>query len=454
MSNRFSGARNCADLITVDDESLLARYYGEVTTSPVLGVQPPKPYFEPAWAFPALDDDLRAFLSPATAKYELLPEYNGVSLRILDLRRNPATQTTKTFASLLIVARAVEHLRRTGEAIILFTPSSGNKAVALRDAVQRALDFGLATRQSLRIVTLTPERTIDKLRRSGLSEDPELLALNPVGVLPGDEPEAVKEIGANFVREFSLNNRPTTKLWATLNLDNYRQADQVRAFADYEFGAASVAGLRLIHAHAVSSAFGLLGYQAGLDRLVAMGHAVNQPGYLLVQHLGTCDMVLHSYFGSFDRSRVPAFRERGGEWVQDEVPIFPQRTWSPSEVLEETFYTRRPVTASHMSRLISDHGGGGIVVSLSECLQRYSECRELLESTDVSLPDDPRKIREWSMVMALTGVLNAIDRGVVRDVDGVVVHASGTYAVGDYDPLPVSAMTPVTSAADLHDLLS
>ena len=57
---------------------------------------------------------------------------------MLDLTGNPGTHTTKTFASLLIVARAVEYIRRTGEKVVIFSPTSANKGTALRDAVLRA----------------------------------------------------------------------------------------------------------------------------------------------------------------------------------------------------------------------------------------------------------------------------------------------------------------------------
>ncbi|SDW49742.1 hypothetical protein SAMN05421504_101749 [Amycolatopsis xylanica] len=423
--------------------NVLIRYYEEITGAQPI---PPGEGFEPGFAFPALDDRVAAFLEPATVTHHVLDEIAGVRLRLLDLRRNPATQTTKTLASLLLVARAVEHIRRTGEPILIFSPSSGNKAVALRDAVERALSNGLAEPHQLRIVTLTPASTTAKLRASRLSDDPELRRLNPVVVLRGSPPEAVKAIGAEFVREYRRGAQRAGQVWATLRLDNYQQADVVRAFTDHEFGAT---GPRVIHAHAVSSAYGLLGYQAGLDRLRATGADVDQPGYLLVQHLATCDMVLHSLFGDHDRARIPRYHLDKGLWRQHESPHFPATTWSPAETLEETFYTREPVTSAAMSGLIARHGGSGLAVSLHECLQRYAECRDLLRDTDITLPDDPRDLREWSLVMALTGVLTALDRDLVPNTDELVVHASGSYGVGDYTPLPPEHIVTVEDAAGL-----
>jgi hypothetical protein len=436
-----------------ENTNLLVRYYEELTSEPVAPATDRDGLFEPAFAYPALDADVAAFLAPATASGHNLDDVGGIGLRLIDFRRNPATHTTKTFPSLLLVARAVEHIRRTGQPILIFSPSSGNKAVALRDAVERALRFGLATPEQLRIVTLTPEATAEKLRRSRLSDDPHLRRLNPVVVLQGHATEAVKKVGAQFVREYSAGPQTAGRVWATLRLDNYRQADVARALYDHEFGSAGETDRRLLHAHAVSSAFGLLGYQAGLARLRARGLTVNQPGYLLVQHLATCDMVLHSLHGDFSRARIPSYRLRDGLWVQLQSPQFPSRTWTTGETLEETFYTHEPATAAEMSGLIAQHGGTGVVVSLLECMERYAQCRHLLRDTDISLPDDPRQLVEWSLVMALTGVLNAIDRGLVPDTEAIVVHASGSYSRADYAPIPADALIRVSDAAGVHAAL-
>ncbi|NEE51635.1 hypothetical protein G3M55_44405, partial [Streptomyces sp. SID8455] len=87
--------------------------------------------------------------------------------------------TTKTFASLHIVARAVQHIRQTGEPLLLTTPTSGNKGTALRDAVARAYAAGLATPEELRVLTVAPAHSRSKLRDGPLSADPALRAANP-----------------------------------------------------------------------------------------------------------------------------------------------------------------------------------------------------------------------------------------------------------------------------------
>jgi hypothetical protein len=102
-----------------------------------------------------------------------------------------------------------------------------------------------------------------------------------------------------------------------------------------------------------------------------------------------------------------------------------------------------------MKRLIRSDGGGGIVVSLYECLQRYASIRSLLASTNIALPADPRELREWSLVMALTGVLNAIDRGLLPEDVEVVIHASGSYGANDYTPISPSTLPTIR---DEHEL--
>ncbi|ASO21092.1 hypothetical protein FHR81_002060 [Actinoalloteichus hoggarensis] len=448
--HRATGSRS---LITCDSRSLLTRYYDLLAEFAARSEPPASSVdFEPSMRLPELDDKVVEFLSPATAGLYELGDVRGLPVRLLDLRQNPRTQTTKTFASLIIVARAVNHIRETGEPVILFSPSSGNKAVALRDAVARALTAGLVEPDQLRVVTLTPAQTTGKLRRSILSEDAELRRLNPVFVLDDAPPEAVKQVGREFTRLYVDSGFDRIRLWHSLRLENYRVADIVRALYDFEFGLAGRTDLRTVHAHAVSSAFGLLGYASGIEVLKERGHAVADPSFLLVQHLATCDMVLHSVEGSFDRGNVPAYAMRpDGVWVQDRSDHFPHRTWSPQETLEHTFYTHEPATAAEMSGLVSAHGGTGVVVSLLECMDRYAECRALLRASAVPLPEDPRDLTEWSLVMAVTGVLNAIDRGLLRDADGVTIHASGTYGRDDYTPLPSEWINHVDGAAQVLD---
>jgi hypothetical protein len=48
------------------------------------------------------------------------------------------------------------------------------------------------------------------------------------------------------------------------------------------------------------------------------------------------------------------------------------------------------------------------------------------------LPEDPARLREWSAVMALTGALNAIERGIVPPGHEIVLHGSGYYTDADY----------------------
>jgi hypothetical protein len=100
-----------------------------------------------------------------------------------------------------------------------------------------------------------------------------------------------------------------------------------------------------------------------------------------------------------------------------------------------------------MNDLIGRFGGDGIVVSRRECLQRYPLLRELFAATSIALPEDPAELREWSLVMALTGVLNAIDRGLVPARFEIVVHGSGSYTAQDYAPLAADAQ--VTGVQDI-----
>src|SRR5690348_4560547 len=86
--------------------------------------------FSPGFAFPEPTDAVRELYAAATAGWHRLGSYAGHRLSLLDLAGNPGTHTTKTFASLLIVARAVEYIRRTGEPITIFSPTSANKGTA------------------------------------------------------------------------------------------------------------------------------------------------------------------------------------------------------------------------------------------------------------------------------------------------------------------------------------
>jgi hypothetical protein len=439
--------------------NLLIDYYGWLPRVIDHLGQDPEPVldpdaFSPGFLLPELDEHVRRFLAVATAEWRPLADCAGTRLLLLDMTANPATNTTKTFASLLIVARAVEFIRRTGEPVIIFTPTSANKGVALRDAVERALAAGLASPDQLRIVMLAPARCRDKLRGSRLAIDPELRRRNPVLLYDGADPEGVKELGRRFVREHgrAVRARHGANLWFSLELRNYLIADAARAL--FEHDVARTAGARpRLHAHAVSSAYGLLGYSQGREVLEAAGLASpgDRPGFLLVQHLGAPDMVLSLHHGGFARERVPRFvlDPATGIFEQRQDPHFPATTYDPEEVLDPTFYTHEPATSPAMNALVSRFGGAGIVVSLHECLARYPLLRGWLQGTGRPLPLDPRTLREWSLVMAMTGVLNALDRGLIQAGHDVVVHGSGSYTTADYRPLDAEAITSVTTTDDI-----
>jgi uncharacterized protein DUF6002 len=408
--------------------------------------------FSPGFLLPDLDDDVRRFFAAAEAGWRPLADTGGHRTALLDLTRNPGTNTTKTFASLLIVARAVEYIRRTGERVLIFSPTSANKGTALRDAVLRAVRTGLVAPDQLRVAVLAPRDCLAKQRASALSDDGDLRELNPLLSYDGERSEDVKQLGRAFVQGYaqSAHDRAGLNVWFSLELRNYLIADAARAFFEHRVAPTAGAPPRL-HAHAVSSAYGLLGYNLGRDVLEAAGEAApgDRPGFLLVQHLGTPDMVLHLTRGDFDRAGVPAYRQADGLWRQDGDPRFPAVSYDPAEVLDPTFYTHRPPTAESMSALIKRYGGDGIVVSLAECLSLYARLREQLGGDAGPLPRDPRRLREWSLVMALTGVANAAERGLLPSGAELVVHGSGSYGDADFAPIPDEAVRTVRAVEDI-----
>lgn len=410
------------------------------------------PRFEAPHALPPPSERLARFFDASDVAVTGLAGYAGRRLRLLDLMRNPRTRTTKTFPSRVIVARAVEHIRRTGERVMIVSPSSGNKVTALRDAVLAAHEAGLARADQLAILAVVPAASRAKLWSSPLSTDSDARRRNPVALYAGPRPDQVKALAAGLVDSLgpSLYERSGTRLWYTLALDNYRIADTLRAYVEHDC-LPEVAGR--LHVHAVSSAFGLLGHDLGARRLAAAGHRTPTARYFLVQHLDTPDMVLSLYFGSAARDWLPAyeFDPAAGLYRQDADPRFPGATAAPDETLDPTFYTRQPPTSAEMNALIRAQGGGGIVVSGHECLQRYPLLRRMLEPAGCTLPADPADLREWSLVMALTGVLNGIDRGLV-DADDILVHGSGSYQAADFDPIPDSSLVTVRDAGDLTEL--
>ncbi|HET6213753.1 MAG TPA: DUF6002 family protein, partial [Micromonosporaceae bacterium] len=213
--------------------------------------------FSPGFELPALTEDVRRFFAAATATWRGLGEYGGHGLHLMDLTGNPGTHTTKTFASMLIVARAVEHIRRTGEAICIFTPTSGNKGIALRDAVGRAIEAGLVAPRELSVVVLAPVSTRHKFRRDALAADPHLRALNPLLRFTGADAEGVKPLGRAFVDGYAtqLFDKHGVNLWFSLELRNYLVADAARAAFEADASPTSSAPPRW-HAHSVSSGYG------------------------------------------------------------------------------------------------------------------------------------------------------------------------------------------------------
>jgi len=121
-------------------------------------------------------------------------------------------------------------------------------------------------------------------------------------------------------------------------------------------------------------------------------------------------------------------------------------------VLDRTFYTHRPATAPEMTRIIRTHGGDGIVVSARECRDRYPQLRDRLAAVGFRALDDLGELREWSLLMALTGVCNAIDRDLVPVGHDIVVHGSGWYTAADYRVLRDTA--PVTDPDGIMRLIT
>jgi len=426
--------------------NLIVDYYDTIAAAAaVSGAEPGgpagSPGFAPAFTMPELTEEIRGFFAAATATWRHLGDYRGHPVSMMDLTGNAGTRTTKTFPSLVIVARAVEHIRRTGDRVCLVTPTSANKGVALRDAVARALAAGLVSADRLRVVVLAPASTAHKFRVDALAADPGRRSANPLLRYPGTDPEGVKALAREFVdvwAERAYAERGEA-LWFSLALPNYLVADTARAAFEAEVSPTRDAPPRW-HVHAVSSAYGLLGYNLGRDLLEADGRATpaDRPGFLLVQHLGTPDMVLSLRHGSFSRDHLPRYGRAADGWTQSGDPRFPAVTDDPDEVLDPTFYTHRPVTSPRMNALVGTFGGDGVVVSRRECVERYPLAARWLAGSP-ALPDDPAELREWSLLMALTGVWNAIDRGLVPADREIVVHGSGSYA-DDYAVHPPDAV--------------
>ncbi|MER5539946.1 DUF6002 family protein [Streptomyces mirabilis] len=440
-------------------KNAIAHYYPQIQEAlrALLGEQeePGDKEFTPGVELPNLTPEMREYLSVSELAHLPMPAYRGKRLSLLDLTRNPGTLTTKTFASLLIVARAARFIQSTGQRVTIITPSSANKATAMRDAVLRAISSGLVSADQLNVAVIVPAGSVHKLRSSELFTDPVLRARNPIAVYQDGPPGAVKAIARSVVDKdgASLEKQANTNLWYTLQLENYLAADVVRALAEADFFAPS-AGEPRLHVHAVSSAYGLLGHAYGRETL-----GVRAPGspsrYFLVQHLGAPDMVLSLYNGgSFDSRHLPEYRYDGdsGLYKQGDNTHFPSVTFDPKEVLDSTFYTRNPPTSSRMNSLIQNQGGGGIVVSLAECMERYGQVRLFLGEAGIQLPANPTAVREWSLIMAVTGTLNAIDRGIITESD-ILIHGSGAYFQGDYEDLTLRDLHIVDDHESLSELI-
>ncbi|MER5300786.1 DUF6002 family protein [Streptomyces lasiicapitis] len=379
-------------------------------------------------------------------------------LYLLDLMRSPGTRTTKAFASLTMVARAVDHIRRTGERVVFLTPTSGNKGSALRDAVARAYATGFASPDELRVVMVAPAASTAKLRGGPLSDDSALRGANPLALADVDTPAGVKDLAKEVVDAYADEALAGTgfRCWYTLDLDNYRVADSVRAFAEAELLPLTADAPPRWHAHAVSSAYGLLGYHLGHQVLAdglypKLAAPARHPGFFLVQQLATPDMVVSALGRDVPRySQDPA----AGVWRQSGDPAFPAVTDDPAEVLDPTFYTKNPVTSAAIDPLIGKHGGGGVVVSRRECLDRFDRVRDLAARAGVDIDADPSRIREWSLIKMLTGILVGRERGLIAPGTEVVAHASGYYTDETLPPLPVEHTEPVRTAPELAKVLS
>lgn len=452
---RFTEAIVSSKAHAAPDNSVIVRYYDGLVKAQQLVEREtssaPKLMFEPDRCLPPLEDDFVEFFKPAQLSLQELDEYRGVRLNFFNLALDPATNTTKTLPSLVMISWAVQHIRRTGERIVLLVTTSGNKGTALRSAVERAITLGLVTPEQLRIITLVPRSSIHKLRASALTRDSTLAQLNPLVLYEGADSTKLKTLGREFQEShFDIYcQRLNTNIWYSLNLDNYRIADSARAYYEYEYLAAHnklEQGDRVrMHAHAVSSAYGFLGYHLGRSVLVNEGVTdwASSPGYFMVQHLQTPDLVLHHYNGSFDRKNVPTYQLDPDSkfYVQQSEPHFPQKTFAPTEDLDPTFYTKSPPTAPAIANMARQCGGGGIVVSLAECLECYPRIRSMLANVGVMLPQDPRRITEWALVMVLTGVLQAIDRKIIPEEAEITIQSSGFYQADiDYEPLSASSL--------------
>lgn len=431
-------------IVTLENQPLI-EYYSRL--APLTGGHIPGSDWEPLPLPDRLPPEMEKLLGLARMRWLEAPG-DAPFQSVLDLRSDPETQTTKSFPSLLMIARAINHIRSTGERITILTPSSANKATALRRAVLAAFELKLVDPLKLSIVSVVPEAAEAKLRRSALCTDPILRELNPLLVVPGQAPEVVKPLVAEAARRLAASDSLLPngdKLWLTLRLDNYTAADAARALFEAD---ASPATSERLHAHSVSSAYGLLGYARGRELLRkedALDESV-RPGYLLVQHLYTSDMVQHLLGSS-----PPAYVNEKSEKIyrQSSNSHWPAEVDDPGENLDTTFYTHNPPTSPALALLIKEGFGTGMVVSRRECMAEYPMARRTFNSMGFQLPADPADLREWASVMCWTGLALARRRGLIPRSVNAVLHASGTYAEGDYETVPLAERQEVTEAQQI-----
>lgn len=418
----------------------------------------PEAATEPSFALPSDDAWWEDFFSPSPVAVADLGTYKGCRLLFLDLMRTPGVQTTKSFASLTMVARAAHHTARMAEPVIIVSPSSGNKAMALRAAVARAYERGFASPDTLRVVAVLPHSSIRKLRSSALSCSPERQAANPVIIHECRPAERVKTDVLSAVSA-AVPESSGWRTWYSLSLDNYRSADALRAFVEHEYAPTTSSPQPRWHAHAVSSAYGLLGYSLGLT---VLDHAlraasdipspiVRHPRFFLVQQAATSRLVREVH-GIADAPTY-SYRSSTGMYHQDSSLVFPAAIHDPEEVIDPTFYTASPGTAGEVAAVTACHGGGGVVVSAAECRRSYATIRALLRTANHDLPGDPERLAEWSVVMAFAGVMRGIDSGQIGEGDEVVIHGSGMYVDDGLQPQEAGGYQYTQSPLELEQAM-
>lgn len=418
---------------------------------------------EPVVSFqlPELDNQIADYLGVPMRWSELaVPEWSGRTF-LLDLTSDPNTRTTKIFASLLIVLRAVHYVRRTGKRLMLLTPSSGNKAVGLREAVGRAYAHGLVDPSQLRIAVLIPGQSSRKLRVSRSIDDSPHAQFAPVLLGQQMSPAIVKQVCADVASAWSESSRHDTcgwTLWNTLDIDNYKLADVGRAFAEARFRSPSDAEDRW-HAHAVSSAYGLLGYSLGVNLLQSgmypqLDAPRRHPGLFIVQHMATSDMV-RSVTLAMKQQTPPNYKWNPdtAAWEQGDSLEFPPSVEDLNESIDVTFYTSAPPTRSEFDGLVRQHGGGGIVVSKSEC-ERELERTSARLAQSLTMTGDGSTLAEWSLAKVFTGVELGRQRGLIPEEKDVVIHASGYYTDDMLPPFGEQGMRIAASAVDVDAALT